>query len=887
MWPRSILRSWLLISGAQLVLATAARTQGEPLYRPFHVPPSITLEQDVQAGAPAGVPSGVPDPIAATTVALDASHFTPSANPNVRDLDGDGHLDGTWLFEGVHVWLGRGDGRFDTGTFQPSNVPPYQSQIVGQWGDVDGDGRLDAIFVENTEVEIFFDQGDGSFLDSGPLVLAVGTTWFAVAAADMNDDGFVDLVVRHNPGGISPSLGILYGTGSPHGWFGPPVTIATTKDNLTAVAAGDFDGNGLLDVVAFGDLVSPQPSIGTWTQGPPGSFTAHAPLPLSFFGIGQLEAHDLTGDGFDDVLFHMDTQVILFIADGSGSLSPSFVLPGVKGGARFDDVDQDGLVDVLQQESATPYGVQVLLAHADGLSSPVETRHSAQPIGTGDFDEDGQLDLWSPDAALLGHGDGSFLGARNFFIGTDGEAAQRLAYADFNEDGTPDLVTVDDGFGIFATLSDVGATWRPPLGVNPTMASISVATGDLDGDGHEDILAARAFVGNADICLGNGSGGFQIFPIQDYLALGNGEKTGVGIGQFDLSSPADVVSCSPNGLISVRLGLGNLGFGAIRVTNMPAGFGGSPWLLVRDLDGDGLDDLLVLQGSGVYSFRSVGNGFFAPPVAVTTFARNLTVADIDGDGDDDLVAVDDLPTGDQLVSALIGDGAGHFAAAPFAAIDPELTPRGAAVADVDGDGLTDLALGHDRAWSLHLGQPGGGWAPEPADLFDLPAAGFALRFIDADIDGRPDLLLAGTVDPDFFLETGIGLTLALHQGGPWEDLGHGLTTTASKPFLFPEGSLQPGTPMALVLRDGPPSAPAWFILGLAELNLPFKGGLLVPAPLLLLPAPILSPSGIKTLSATWPAGVPAGTRLWVQGWIADAAGPAGFAASNAVVGTTP
>ena len=100
-------------------------------------------------------------------------------------------------------------------------------------------------------------------------------------------------------------------------------------------------------------------------------------------------------------------------------------------------------------------------------------------------------------------------------------------------------------------------------------------------------------------------------------------------------------------------------------------------------------------------------------------------------------------------------------------------------------------------------------------------------------------------------------------------------------------ALQPSTPFGLVLRDGAPGAAAWFIFGLSELSLPFKGGVLVPNPLLVLPAPPISGQGVSSLAATWPSGVPSGIQLWVQCWIADASGPAGFTASNAVMGTTP
>jgi glyoxylase-like metal-dependent hydrolase (beta-lactamase superfamily II) len=45
--------------------------------------------------------------------------------------------------------------------------------------------------------------------------------------------------------------------------------------------------------------------------------------------------------------------------------------------------------------------------------------------------------------------------------------------------------------------------------------------------------------------------------------------------------------------------------------------------------------------------------------------------------------------------------------------------------------------------------------------------------------------------------------------------------------------------------------------------------------------------GGVALSAAWPAALPPGTQTWFQWWIADAGGPAGFAASNAVLGTVP
>lgn len=62
--------------------------------------------------------------------------------------------------------------------------------------------------------------------------------------------------------------------------------------------------------------------------------------------------------------------------------------------------------------------------------------------------------------------------------------------------------------------------------------------------------------------------------------------------------------------------------------------------------------------------------------------------------------------------------------------------------------------------------------------------------------------------------------------------------------------------------------------------------MLVPFPNLLVALPT-GPSGSFALSATWPAGVPAGLSIFLQAWVPDPAGVFGFAATNALQGTTP
>lgn len=127
------------------------------------------------------------------------------------------------------------------------------------------------------------------------------------------------------------------------------------------------------------------------------------------------------------------------------------------------------------------------------------------------------------------------------------------------------------------------------------------------------------------------------------------------------------------------------------------------------------------------------------------------------------------------------------------------------------------------------------------------------------------------------------------RGSAFTDLGQGLAGTHGTPALTGEGTLLPHAPLGLTLSGALESSTAWLFVGFAELGAPFKGGTLVPdpsPPALIAPVPT-GPAGGFALEGIWPPDVPSGFSLYAQCWVQDAAGPAGFAASNAVRGTVP
>ena len=118
----------------------------------------------------------------------------------------------------------------------------------------------------------------------------------------------------------------------------------------------------------------------------------------------------------------------------------------------------------------------------------------------------------------------------------------------------------------------------------------------------------------------------------------------------------------------------------------------------------------------------------------------------------------------------------------------------------------------------------------------------------------------------------------------WRDLGNSLPGSAGAPALSGLGILQPGQLVGLSLANAAPSAPAALIVGFSPLVAPFKGGVLVPQPDVVVAGLTTGPSGGLSFSTLLPGAVPAGFTFVSQFWIVDAGGPAGFAASNAVVG---
>jgi hypothetical protein len=165
----------------------------------------------------------------------------------VGDFNGDGHLDlavVNWYSRTVSVLLGNGNGTFQAVTNYAVGNDPDAVAV----GDFTGDGILDLAVAnrDSDTVSVLLGNGDGSF--QARTDYPVGVTPFGLAVGDFDGDGTADLAVaahgvpRH---GTVGDVSVLLANGD--GTF-RPAQHYTADHNPTAVAVGDFSGNGALDL---------------------------------------------------------------------------------------------------------------------------------------------------------------------------------------------------------------------------------------------------------------------------------------------------------------------------------------------------------------------------------------------------------------------------------------------------------------------------------------------------------------------------------------------------------------------------------------------------------------------------------------------------------------
>jgi hypothetical protein len=349
---------------------------------------------------------------------------------------------------------------------------------------------------------------DPSFAPGGNL--SVGRSPLSFATADLNSDGHFDFAVANL---VSDDLTVLLGNGA--GGFtaaaGSPVAAG---DAPFAVAAADVNRDGKVDLAAANNKSN---NLTVLLGDGAGGFSAGPGSPVSLRGSpGDVAAADLNGDGNVDLavpVWQNSWRVAVLLGDGAGHFAPASGSPVGIGGSsgttkvEIADLNGDGNWDLVLAKSESRL-LSILLgdgAGRFGTATSVAAGYGQSAVAIADLNKDRRPDLAVASlysdrgrsqnklTIMLGNGSGSFRRAAGSPIAVPGMPFS-IAVADLDADARLDIAVTNSYAGrdsVTVHMGNATGRFRPavdsPFAV-PSPTQIEVA--ELNGDGKPDFALA-------------------------------------------------------------------------------------------------------------------------------------------------------------------------------------------------------------------------------------------------------------------------------------------------------------------------------------------------------------------------------------------------------------
>jgi hypothetical protein len=301
------------------------------------------------------------------------------------DFNGDGELDlavTNSTDNTITILLGNGDGTFRPGT-TINETGTYPTQIIA--ADLNGDGRMDLAALNVCgpvliscfpsagpsgpgAVLVLLGNGDGTFSVSASSP-ATGVSPSALAAADLNSDGAIDLVVTNQ---LDNNMTVLMGNGD--GTFTPTQSSVVTGIGSSAMAIADFNGDGKLDVAVANSSNNKVSIFLNENCGFPAVACTFSAAPTSV-AVGSspyaISAGDMNADGFVDLVVAnlSDNSISVLLGDGTGGFTavvpqrPATFSTGFEPTAiALADFNGDGRLDVATANASGSYSILTQMA---------------------------------------------------------------------------------------------------------------------------------------------------------------------------------------------------------------------------------------------------------------------------------------------------------------------------------------------------------------------------------------------------------------------------------------------------------------------------------------------------------------------------------------------
>jgi hypothetical protein len=619
---------------------------------------------------------------------------------------------------------------------------------------------------------------------SGPVITLI---------ADLNEDGKPDIAVADS---TTQSVSVYQnrstnGTLVP-GSFGARVALSATAngaDTRYMFVAADVDVDGHLDLVTA-DFAANTVSIFR-NMGTLGTLTTASFAPRVSFSMGSgpadLAVRDLDGDGRPEIVTanHGASSISILRNTGapglvsSNSFAPRIDLVAGSGtrGVAVADFDGDGKPDIAtaNYNAATislfrNIGGGPLSAASFAAPTQLSGPQAAHYVRAADLDGDGKLDLVVTsysgaslsvyrNTAVSGTLDGTSFAPRvDFGIGARGHT---VSIGDLNGDSKPDLVVdaeIPSHVSVFQNVSTPGSFTSSSLAARVDLSSGNnawgSAVGDLDSDGHPDIIFANFY--DNTISLYHNLSSVQpppqppapvpaILSVSPHSGMAGTSVTLAGTN-FSPVAASNIVY-----LGAVRAEITAASATSLTVLVPSGATCAAPTVTVGGLTGTAGEMFTPTFAGG----HAINTANFSPRVSLVsgTGPTCTLIADLDGDGKPDLAVTDgqshtvSVYRNESMAGALTAGSFGRRVVLPGAG-GGDNTPYMMVAADVDGDGKLDLVTTDLAANSVsvfrNVASPGSLTtnAFGPRVSFAVAAGPRNLTVRDLDGDGRPEIVTA-------------------------------------------------------------------------------------------------------------------------------------------------
>jgi len=612
------------------------------------------------------------------------------------------------------------------------------------------------------------------------LQLVDGVNPIGVVAVDRSGDAH--FAVNSLSSGPHTIRVLEWGTGS---GFGDPLHFAVPAQPVsnfaaaatyatgiqpTVVESGDFDGDGFPDLISggTGKVVLMRNEGGVF--GP--SITLGAIAEPTGIAVG-----DFNGDGRNDVaVAAADGRVAIFLNKGGDEfvLAGYFAVGAHPSGVVAADFNGDGIPD-LATSNQDDNSISILLGHGDGTfqaATAIPAGNSPHALFMADFNGDGVPDLATANfgsndvSILLGDGKGTFRRAEAFAAGN---GPVRLAVADFNEDGAPDLAVLNQIDGTMSLLfNDGSAVFRSVVSI-PDISSM--AAGDINGDGHADLVLQVN--GKIRVLFGRGDGTFEegftapsvapvlLLLLGDFnsdgrldlaaldpggvLTVFTGAETGPGVAVRTISGTGEIQLTARSAAIPGAQTMVGSGASSVALSAVPSSaLFGQPVTLTATITPAGAtgkvtfyDGTTILGGApvsgGVATLATIGIGYGA---------RSLTARYV---GDTNYAATASAPITEHITT----NPGGGFNFTGYIRLGLTINVEAMAVADFNHDGYPDIAaaiLDESTVGGASINvvlNKGDGTFQSPSPYL-TGAVSSKIAIADIDLDGNPDLVVTTT-----------------------------------------------------------------------------------------------------------------------------------------------